>query len=340
MTVSDLGHPVRPDDPQASLRAELLGQLVAVQFDLEDAIAELERSGSSTDTVRSSLQLVGDLQRQVGSANPVSLAAIRGEIAAGAATGRALAQQSRTLAGTETASEKLANATAQSRAVMDRLMADVFEARIFDPYLQFGSTEDEAAYRQREAQRIAIIEAERRKGSPDGDLNASGAAVGQLADAAAHGAGDSPEFRQRWEELVTSTAQLRDAAHANGISTEEFDRRLRDDLRAIMRSKGLTDSEIDVRFAANPDPLEAAKAYVDERDVSQLASQQSANVEATVATSATAEATTQYPETSAANAMAVLMAAGVTMSEPDPRAAPEHGVTTEVALAAVQTRLG
>ncbi|KAJ8134275.1 hypothetical protein OY671_012512, partial [Metschnikowia pulcherrima] len=58
---------------------------------------------------------------------------------------------------------------------------------------QFASAEDERAYRQREAERRSYIEAEQAKGTPEGNLNAAGATVGQMADAKAHGAG-GPEF--------------------------------------------------------------------------------------------------------------------------------------------------
>src|SRR5690349_326805 len=86
-------HPTTSDDPQASLRAELLGQLVAAQFDLENTLAELNRSDAPADAVRSSLQTLGDLQRQVGTASPAFLNLLRSEIVAGAASAHATAQQ-------------------------------------------------------------------------------------------------------------------------------------------------------------------------------------------------------------------------------------------------------
>ena len=70
----------------------------------------------------------------------------------------------------------------------------------------------------------------------------AGATVAQLADAEAHGAGNSPEFKQRRRELVESTIALRNQMHADGQSTDEFDQRLEADLRRIaeaVRSKAV-----------------------------------------------------------------------------------------------------
>ena len=318
----------------------MLGQLVAAQFDLETVLAELERSGLSTDAVRSNLQALGYLQRQIGTANPATLTALRGEVAAGAATSRAVAQQSRVTATTESASEKLADAITRSRAVVDSIVSDVFDRRIFDPYLRFGSTDEEAAYRQREADRRALIEAERAKGTPQGDLNASGAAVGQMADAYAHGDGYTPVFRQRWNVVVEATARLRAAAHANGISTEEFDRRLREDLRAIMRSKGIPDAQIDAHFAANPDPLEAARAFVDCGDIAALRrSTENAAADATrVPNIQDAPAPLAGPRLS--DVLANLQSAGIVMTEVAEEDAPNHGVTAAVAALGTSTGRG
>ena len=258
MTVSDPVDPALPDQPQASLRVELLGKIVGAQFDIESAIAELSRSGASTAALADQLVALGRLQQQIAVAGPSTLQALRAEIVATVAATQAATQLGRATTDKADAAS-LADAAAASRDQVAGVMRDMHK---FDPYLQFASAYEETAYRQREAERRAIIAAEQAKGTPTGDLNAAGAAVGQMADAKAHGAGDSPEFQQRWDELVKTTENLRAAARAKGIPTEEFDNHLREDLRRILKSKGLSDAEIDARFAANPDPLDAVKAYV------------------------------------------------------------------------------
>jgi hypothetical protein len=260
MTVSE-GQPTLSVDPEASLRAELLSTIAGAQFDIDNAIAELARNGGDASALTNQRQSLQQLQKQVGTASLTTLAGLRAEIAGAVATTQTLAEQGRVVATTagQAAAEALATASANSRAQVTSIIRDMHR---FDSHLDFASTEDEAAYRKRETERLAYINGQHAKGTPEGDLNAAGAAIGQMADAKAHGAGDSPEFEGRWNELVTSTQRLRDAARANGVSTDEFDRNLRDDLRGILKSKGLSDTEVASRFAANPDPLEAVKAYV------------------------------------------------------------------------------
>jgi cell division septation protein DedD len=78
-----------------------------------------------------------------------------------------------------------------------------------------------------------------------------------LADAEAHGAGDSPEFERKNAELAKTADQLRDALRANGGSTKEFDNRLREDTRAILRNKGLSQAQVDAHLAAHAErPIE------------------------------------------------------------------------------------
>jgi hypothetical protein len=87
--------------------------------------------------------------------------------------------------------------------------------------------------------------------------------MGQMADAGAHGAGNSPEFDRRWTALADSTQRLRDQLIRDGKDVSEFDDRLRDDLRQIMRAKGKADAEIDALLAAHPgNPIDAMRAFI------------------------------------------------------------------------------
>ena len=239
MTVSE-GQPTLSVDPEASLRAELLGTIAGAQFDIDNAIAELARSGTDTSALTNQRQSLQQLQKQVGSASFTTLAGLRAEIAGAVAITQTLAEQGRTIATVagHAAAEALATASANSRAQVTSIMRDMHR---FDAYLHFASAEDEAAYRKHEAERLAYINAQHAKGTAEGNLNAAGATVAQLADAEAHGAGNSPEFKQRQRELVESTIALRNKMHANGQSTEEFDQRLEADLRRIAEVRGHSD---------------------------------------------------------------------------------------------------
>jgi hypothetical protein len=134
--------------------------------------------------------------------------------------------------------------------------------KLFDPYLKFASAADEEEYRKREADQHRYIEAELAKKTPEGTLNAAGGTIGQMLDANAHGAGDSPEFLPHWNKLVDTTNQQREAMRAAGQSTDEFDHKLRENVRRFLKTKGLSDQEIDARLSANENPLEAVKPYL------------------------------------------------------------------------------
>jgi hypothetical protein len=239
VTVSE-GQPTLSVDPEASLRAELLGTIAGAQFDIDNAIAELARSGADASALTNQRQSLQQLQKQVGSASLSVLAGLSAEIAGAVATTQALAEQGRAIATSagQAAAEALATASANSRAQVTSIMRDIHR---FDAYLHFASAEDEAAYRKHEAERLAYINAQHAKGTAEGNLNAAGATVAQLADAEAHGAGNSPEFKQRRRELVESTIALRNQMRANGQPTEEFDQRLEADLRRIAEAKGHSD---------------------------------------------------------------------------------------------------
>ncbi len=137
------------------------------------------------------------------------MSALRGEIVASANTGRAIAQQSRAAASGDSADDLLAATTARTRAAVERIGEDLFERKIFDPYLRFASEEEERAYRQREAERQEYIRRELAKGTPEGTLNATNATLAQIDDAGAHGADRSPEYaRMRSDAINAQEDQL------------------------------------------------------------------------------------------------------------------------------------
>ena len=331
------GQQAKTVDPLASQRVELLGKLVAAQMSLERAVAELVSSGASTSAADAQLSILAGLQASIGTAGPAALAAMTGEIASAVAQAKTLADQAReqTNAATASSALALADAARASRlAVNDAMEA----ARHFQ--LTFASPADEADYRKREDERRHYIAAQDAKHTPAGDLNASGAGVGQLVDAKAHGA-QGPEFDKQWTALVTTTEKLREQVRASGGSTKEFDDHLRNDLRQIMKSKGLTNAEIDARFAANPDPLEAAKAYVasgtDIGAIEQVA-KRAANSDVPTKVEVQANA----PANDMSSIMANLQSAGISGGQtPELSHEPRHGVAVAVAASqASSTALG
>jgi hypothetical protein len=157
-----------------------------------------------------------------------------------------------------------------------------------------------------------------------------------MVDAKAHGA-SGPEFDKRWNELVTTTERLREAAKANGVSTEEFDCRLREDLRRILKSKGLSGAQIDAQFAAYPNPLEAAKGFVqgddDTRQIGAAAVRDARNITPSSITSATPVSPTS--ELDPSDAIANLQRAGVTAdAAPVAGQSFDHGIADQYRIAA------
>ncbi|WCT74279.1 hypothetical protein PQ455_03355 [Sphingomonas naphthae] len=309
----------------------MIDQLDAVKSDLEAALDELTRGAAGTGDVKAQLQGLTQLQRQIGGADATALTALKRDVAAAVALGQNAVQEARVTANLARTSdgERVADLAADSRAQVSSLMRDMHQ---FDEELEFASEQERAAYRQREAERRAYIAAEQAKGTPEGDLNAAGGAVGQMADAAAHGA-SSPEFQKRWDALADSTQKLRAAIIRDGGDVSKFDDRLRDDLRRILKSKGLTDAQIDAKLAEHPDnPLEAVKAYVASTEVTAL--ERSAQRATTVAYIATPPARIVSPEFSGLDELAEFRAAGITLSDHNAAEPFAHGVTArEVAVA-------
>ena len=238
----------------ASHRAEL-GALRAARERIEAVLARDGNSAAALGIATGALDSIARMEGLIaaGRIGSADMAALANVLTVAQSTATAL--EAASSATSDRAAEQLAAASDEARTTARSVMTGMHD---FDGQLRFASTDDRDAYRDREADRRAYIV--QQPNTPAGNLNASGAAIGQMADAHAHGAG-GPEFDKRWNELVAKTEKLRDAAKANGVSAEEFDHRMREDLRTILKSKGLSDAQIDARFAANPDPLDAIKSY-------------------------------------------------------------------------------
>lgn len=142
------------------------------------------------------------------------------------------------------------------------LQADFYGRHLFDPFLTFASKADERAYRTREDENRRYIAEQLAKKTQAGYLNASGAMVDQMLDAHAHGAGNSPDFASRWDRLIETTRRHRDALSTAGQDTREFDTRIERAVRRHLKTKGMSDRDIDAVLSRAADPLEAARLCV------------------------------------------------------------------------------
>lgn len=228
MTVSD-DHPPKADDPQASLRTELVGQLAGAELALEAAIAELSRdsaNGNLVATSRTQLASLTSLRRQVGNASGATLADLRAEVTAAASSAAALAQQATANASAQ-GPQDAASRVREARQSIESIGHDLYDRHVLDPYLQFANAEDEAAYRKREEERRRAYEAELEKDTAAGDRRAAEIVQSQLADAKAHGADRSPEFAgllSRTEGAASTlqpTSDVTTTAGRNGVRLGE-----------------------------------------------------------------------------------------------------------------------
>lgn len=189
------------------------------------------------------------------------LLALQSVVQSGQAT--ALLTQVAVQSGSAGRMENLAAASAATRDETRTLAHDVFGRRIFAPYLRFESSEDEEAFRKREAEARKYIEAQLARGTPEGNINAGGGMLGHMLDAHAHGAGDSPEFMPRWNALAEKLQGQRAAMRAAGQSTEECDRNLAASVRLYLKETArLSDAEIDERLAGIANPLDVVKPFL------------------------------------------------------------------------------
>lgn len=247
MTVED-DQQAKAVDPQASLRAEMLGQIVAAQFELESAIADLARNGAPSTSIaeaRTQLASLGALCQQLASSDSKTLIALRATVAAAVASGQSTAQQALSDAGGATNNQTMN--PQQARHAIEDVGRKLFDDKALDPYLQFASAEDEAAYRRREEERRKAYEAEMEKHTVEGDRRAAEIAKSQLGDAEAHGAGKSPEF-QRMQTSVQEASTTLSAIAAETPATNKPSRSSASnsdisDVMAALREAGVKTDE-------------------------------------------------------------------------------------------------
>lgn len=174
----------------------MLAQIRSAQADLDQLIAQLGNDGGSDlASGQSQRQLLASLERSLAAGTNLSTGSIRNEIAAAITVAANLSEQARQ-SSSQRGSLDLATAQARTRATVMEIGRDIYERRIFDPYLRFASAEEEEAYRRREEENRRAIADALAENTPEGDLRAARIMDRQLQDAGAHGADASPQFAE------------------------------------------------------------------------------------------------------------------------------------------------
>jgi hypothetical protein len=158
---------------------------------------------------------------------------------------------------------QLATESLESRATVERLSDEMFHKHLFESDVARHTHGAELeAFRRREAEDERYVREQLGKHTAEGNLNASGKMEGYMLDANAHGAGDNPEFLRKWNELKWKTDHLRASMRAAGKNTEEYDKKIKNDVSDFLKSKGLSDRQIQQALAKNENPLDAVQPYL------------------------------------------------------------------------------
>jgi hypothetical protein len=126
--------------------------------------------------------------------------------------------------GSESTKQALGQASDAAHRIVTDFVRDFYDRREFDAYLRFASTEDEDAYRRREAERRAVIEKALAENTPEANLRANKLAIEQMNDASAHGADRSPDFKPKLDGLYSTQDALAGSIAATGHRNAAEDR--------------------------------------------------------------------------------------------------------------------
>jgi hypothetical protein len=260
----------QPNTEQLRAQAALLlSQARGESFDIQRALGAVSGGSALHARLAAAAAKMSDVASELSSALGSSSFALRAtdltalqDVVQSGETESLLTEASAQEGRNATRTAAVAAASAETRREVQDLSNDVFSKRIFDSYLRFTSPQDEEDFRKREAETQTYINQQLARGNAEGNLNAGGGMIGEMLDMHAHGAGASAAFMPSWNALVEKTEHQRAAMVANGQSTEEYDRNLKDSVRRFLKSKGLTDAEIDQRLSASANPLDAVKPYL------------------------------------------------------------------------------
>ena len=137
---------------------------------------------------------------------------------------------------------------------------DLFEKKIFDPYLRFDSASEEEEYRKRERERKEEIERLQKTGTPDALQKVAELHKEQIQDAGRHGASASPDFARieglAQQNLAEATALLDHSANEARSSDKGEDGQLAA-IRDALASAGVA-APLEVADSAKPVPVSMA----------------------------------------------------------------------------------
>jgi hypothetical protein len=203
----------------ALAQLQVLDRAFAVTQDSRLASAR-ERARGVVSEIRAAIQS-GDLTSS-------SLAALAASVNIGVdAASLAAESESAPIA----ARMELASASIDSHMTVSRMATDLFDRHEFDADVERHTHGAELeAFKKRQAESEKYIREQLGRGTPEGDLNASGRMQGYMLDANVHGAGDNLDFLTKWDELREKTDRLRGAMRVSGRSTEEYDRHIRENV--------------------------------------------------------------------------------------------------------------
>lgn len=146
------------------------------------------------------------------------------------------------------------------RASVAAMHHDLFEKKIFDPYLRFDSANEEEEYRKRERERKEEIERLQKIGTPDALQKVAALHKEQIQDAGQHGASACPDF-QRIEGLaeqnLAEATTLLDRSKNEARSAAKGEDSQLAAIRDALASAGVA-APLEVADTARPAPVSMA----------------------------------------------------------------------------------
>lgn len=166
---------------------------------------------------------------------------------------------------TEAANGRMDDGALDARSKVAGYANELFERKVFDPYLHFNSIEEETAYREREAQRKRAMEAALAEHTAHGDHRAAVLVYEQTVDAGAHGATASPDYQRVLYGTAGLVQRTQAAAAREGTHKEEGtpagDASLDRGLRTVLKATGASDADIE-KVLNTADPKSASAEYL------------------------------------------------------------------------------
>lgn len=243
-------------DPVQALTARLAGSIT----ELGDSLAILRSVGGNDAALRqgeAQLQHMHQLYRALLTTNPFALALLRDQVqAVVASAAKATAEAREAVVQAGSAQETLAVINAAARDLANRAEDTLFRDRAFDDALRFTSAAEEAAYREREAERRALLE-ELDPNAPDYERQRLLIMCDQLRDTMDHGAAGDPRAQELLGEMDEKLQAQKAASVAAGEGPAAIEARDAELLSRLPRRPQFagttTDKAVGESVAAKPE---------------------------------------------------------------------------------------